>query len=739
MEFSQTAADHTNVRLQDVLLVLWRRSWVIALILATSLGTAAYVTKYASKRWKATAQVILVQRNAPIVTGSSGMTYQGTMIDTTDTQVAMLQSQAMSRRTIDWLKNEALSKGKSPDSIGIRAEDLQKSLTATSPKETNLIDITVEASARQQGIHLADAVSKAFVQWKKEVAQQNFEETQTSLEDRLKRAAAQLASAERNELEFKRTRQMVDVPARQSELIGRAQSRETEVQQLTQALSAQKENLGRLAQNLRIANSAITQLGPSSRNDLIVNTYQANLSDLEAKRAELKQHFNDNHPDVVAVNKQVKETRDKLAAAIRSALDDKRPTLAAQASYLETYKDAQVQIHFDEAKLTAAVHSRDQAKAQLVGIPSMSTQYAHLAEATATARALNNSIQTALNVVRVNRDMASGNIQIAQFGDAPEKAFKPNHLQDMLLGAGVGVLLAFVAVLLLEQSDRRVRSVENVREIVAGPIIGALPRMPRAQIAGALDGKTSASLEETYSLARANLSLVLRGFGQKDISDHQVLLVTSSVPGEGKSITAANLARSIARSGKSVVLVDADMRRPTQNRFFGTDEPHGLADVLAGKMTLDETLVSSSTENLLLLHSGVPSRNPTELISALTMTQLMQDLREEAEVIIIDTPACSVVADALLLAPHADCILHVIGVGSADESLLRSAIQNLSAADPKAMVFFLNRIGKSRGYHRYYDSYTAPRNGANGSGNGVGGRNRHADAAHANADLPRLN
>jgi Mrp family chromosome partitioning ATPase len=163
------------------------------------------------------------------------------------------------------------------------------------------------------------------------------------------------------------------------------------------------------------------------------------------------------------------------------------------------------------------------------------------------------------------------------------------------------------------------------------------------------------------------------------------------------------------------------MRRPSQNRLFNTAEPVGLADVLANGLPLAEALVTSDTENLSILHSGMPVRNPTELISLPQMVETLEALRSEADVVIIDAPACAAMADALLIAPHVDCIFHVIGVGMVDEQLMAQTIAALNAAAPKTMVFFVNRTPKpSRGksYSSYY-SYQYTYSGA-GASNGAG-------------------
>jgi capsular exopolysaccharide synthesis family protein len=246
--------------------------------------------------------------------------------------------------------------------------------------------------------------------------------------------------------------------------------------------------------------------------------------------------------------------------------------------------------------------------------------------------------------------------------------------------------------------------VDDVRELVPGPVVGALPRWSQSELKELMAGGSAAPVEEAYSLARVNLSLALRQAANGDERLPKVVLVTSAMPGEGKSLTAAQMARSLARAGNRVILVDADLRRPAQNEIFGTAEPVGLADVILGRLSLDEALVAGDTENLTLLHSGTPDRNPTDLFSMPSLPRILEELRNMADMVIVDAPACAVVADALLLAPHVDCIMHVVSAGVAERPVVRDAAETLAAAGPKLMVFFVNRAPKdqSAAYLRYY-------------------------------------
>jgi capsular exopolysaccharide synthesis family protein len=229
-----------------------------------------------------------------------------------------------------------------------------------------------------------------------------------------------------------------------------------------------------------------------------------------------------------------------------------------------------------------------------------------------------------------------------------------------------------------------------------------------------LHGQAPPAVLEGYSLARANLALALRQFELGHPVGSWTIMVTSAVPGEGKSFTSAQLARSLARSGKSVILVDADMRRPTLAKLFHSEQERGLADVLAGNRTVAEVLEPSDIELLALMHSGRPEINPTDLISRPQMESTLLALKKAADFVIIDTPACSVVADALLLAQHVDCILHVVGAGKVDDDIVRETAAALQSAGPKSMLYVMNGGARKShyGYQKYYTDWTG---GANGS------------------------
>jgi capsular exopolysaccharide synthesis family protein len=193
----------------------------------------------------------------------------------------------------------------------------------------------------------------------------------------------------------------------------------------------------------------------------------------------------------------------------------------------------------------------------------------------------------------------------------------------------------------------------------------------------------------------------------------QVLAVSSSVPGEGKSTAAVNLAIAIAREGKRVVLVDCDLRRPVQHRSFPMTANHrGLTEVLTRQVGLEEALQATSVEGLRLLASGAIPADPGRLVESARLGEVIEELRGMADVIIIDTPPVVAVTDAVVLANDVDGVILVIKSFKVARDLVLQAKRQLVDVDARLIGVILNNFDiqrKSYGYYYYYTYYGADR------------------------------
>ncbi|WP_256366269.1 CpsD/CapB family tyrosine-protein kinase [Thermaerobacter sp. PB12/4term] len=204
---------------------------------------------------------------------------------------------------------------------------------------------------------------------------------------------------------------------------------------------------------------------------------------------------------------------------------------------------------------------------------------------------------------------------------------------------------------------------------------------------------------EAYRLVRTNLQFLAVDNPLRSI------MITSGLPGEGKSLTAANLAVSFASAGKTTVLVDADLRRPVQSSLFGLPNVYGLSAVLAGSCTLNEALQSvPRAKNLWVLPAGPTPPNPAELLGSRRAQELFTGLTNDYDVVIYDTPPPVMVADPLVLAPQVDGVILVVSAQNSDYVQSQKAKEALEKVGARILGAVLNDVPlKQMGYYaRYY-------------------------------------
>ncbi|KRE75566.1 CpsD/CapB family tyrosine-protein kinase [Paenibacillus sp. Soil750] len=184
----------------------------------------------------------------------------------------------------------------------------------------------------------------------------------------------------------------------------------------------------------------------------------------------------------------------------------------------------------------------------------------------------------------------------------------------------------------------------------------------------------------------------------------KTILVTSAQPGEGKSTTAANLSVAYAQEGKKVLIVDADLRKPTIHHYFGVSNRYGLTSAIVNRTQFDEFISETSIENLSLITSGPIPPNPSELLMSQKMTAFLEEMTARFDVIIIDSPPTLAVADAQILATKCDGVVMVISDGKVKRDMARKAIHNLERVQAKILGVVLNnkRHRKSDAAYYYY-------------------------------------
>ena len=319
---------------------------------------------------------------------------------------------------------------------------------------------------------------------------------------------------------------------------------------------------------------------------------------------------------------------------------------------------------------------------------------------------------------------ATGNFRVLVPATVPETPVSPKPLRSAILGFAVGLFAAIGLAFLLEQFDTRLRHADDAARILHLPILGRIPRISKKLLGGSAIVALSHSdghPAEAFRLLRTNLE-----FMRVD-DDIKSLLVTSSVQGEGKSVCVANLAVTLAMGGKKVFVVDADLRRPRQQAYFGLDNRQGVSTVVTGQTGVDEALQkvyldpvtganavdfkswargSESLSRVYVLTSGPLPPNPGEIVSSKRFAAIINTLAAEADVVIVDSPAMLAVGDTPALASMVDGLVFLVDMHVAKRPMLQQAADQLVRL-PCRILGIVLRVddAKSGGYYSSYRYY----------------------------------
>ncbi|MEU9173134.1 polysaccharide biosynthesis tyrosine autokinase [Streptomyces sp. NPDC048420] len=285
---------------------------------------------------------------------------------------------------------------------------------------------------------------------------------------------------------------------------------------------------------------------------------------------------------------------------------------------------------------------------------------------------------------------------VTEHAVAPADPVSPRPLLNLAGGALVGLLLAAGLVVLRETLDTTLKTSQTLGEFTGLPGLGVIPYDKSAPAQPLITAATHSKRAEAFRKLRTNLQ-----FAQVD-DRPRIIMVTSSLPGEGKTNTSVNLALSLAEAGVSTCLVDADLRRPCVARTFGLVQDAGLTTVLIGQARAEDVMQQVGN-GLSVLAGGAVPPNPTELLASARMNEILQDLAKKYEVVIVDTAPLLPVADTIGLAPLAQGTLLVVRASKTNRDQVRTAVEALDRVGGRVLGTVFNMAAAPKGDQ--YDTY----------------------------------
>jgi capsular exopolysaccharide synthesis family protein len=696
-------ADEPEFNLREIWSAIYRNIWFIVAIVAVCVAAAVAYSLMTAPVYRATAKVQIDQQTAKVLESQDEEPVPSSQEADRflQTQVDVIRSRSLARRVEADLKlaSDARFLAAEPKSVeggasakvkGELAVDVLKDrLSVNLPRNSRVVDINFESTDPNLAAKIANSFAENAITSN---LQRRFDTSAYSrkfLQERLVTAKQSLEDSERKVVTYARSAGLIDASAGMTNSASLptnlpAQSLTTSsLVQINQALSQAQANRIQAQQRWASASSTPALNLPEVLGNPTVQQLTQKRAELEASYNEERQRRKEGHPMIVQAGAKLAELDrqiNSVASSIKKSIREQYVVAAKQEQGLQGSVGA----------LKGATFSEQ----------DRSVQYNILKRQSDTDRQMYDGLLQRYRELSAAAGITSNNISIVDRAEVPSIPVWPRPLLNVALGGMAGLCLSLVFVFLRERFDDAIRSSEDVERKLSLPLLGTVPLLKKGLTPqDALDDPRSTLSEAHYAL-RHSLEL------SSDRGLPFSILLTSSRQSEGKSTSAYAISRDLAAAGKRVLLIDADLRKPSLHRVMAQENRVGLANLLARQKGLNDVVQTTQFENLFFVSSGPLPPNPAQLLAGPGMVDLIAKLRPIFDVVIIDGPPVLGLADAPRLADVVDGTLFVVEANGAHYGHAKAALKRLVQSNVNLLGVILTKFdARKAGYKSDYGYY----------------------------------
>jgi succinoglycan biosynthesis transport protein ExoP len=712
----------TNGHIVDYLRILHKRRWIAATVFIVTFVAMIADAFTAIPLYDARTRLLIDAENPNVIEFKEVVGENPSRVDYYQTQYNLLRSRSVARRTVESVgfrgeASPALSARLSsmasktavralafvwtpasaetaptpepvpeavaaPVPVESAIDALLSGLTVTPVANSRLVDVTFRGADPELAGRVVNAHAQSYIEQNLDFRFHASKEANDWLSRQL---AEQRTRVEESEIALQRYREHNDAISSEDRqnivvqklvdlnaAVTRAKTERIEKEAVyQQAAAAQQE-------------TAALDAFPSMLSNAYMQQLKGDLAALYRQQAELAQRLGDKHPDMIKVRTAIQQAEVKFQAET--------------AKVVQSFRNAFLAAKAQEASLMAAL---DAQKREALALNRKGIEYGVLERDVESNRQIYESLLQRAKETGVSTALRTSNIRIVDAAETPRHPASPNKRRTALNGVGAGLVLAICIAFFFEYVDNRIKQPEEIRLRLGIPFLGILPVVSTKGRQAPLMGRDGVPPEfgEAVRVVRTNVLYASPHDGAR------TLLVTSTRPGEGKTLVATNLAVAFAASGRRVLLIDADMRRPDVHPRFNVPREPGLSDVVVRTVQVTTAQRHAGIKGLWVLPAGRTAPNPAELLSSERFDRLLADAKENFDIILIDSPPVLAVADAPILASKCSAVLFVIGAEMTNGKAARTALDQLVPANARILGAVLNRVDLNRQAYYYSDYY----------------------------------
>ncbi|WP_250122043.1 polysaccharide biosynthesis tyrosine autokinase [Chroococcidiopsis sp. CCMEE 29] len=710
----QSTESTEYIDLQQYWLIFKRRLLPASAVLGFVLLLTALITFWQKPIYQAQGKLLLKRSDTSSLTGLGKELGQiDALANSPDsnipanTQAEIISSAAFAQKVMTELnlKNE--------QGEPLKLKEFQNRLEVQNTKGTDVIQISYKSTVPEEARAVVNQLMNLYVQHNIFTNRSQAVAAREFIAAQLPKSKANVQQAEAELREFKEQNKILDL--------------ENEAKSAVTVISDLESQIGKAQVALANANSRSTalqkEMGMNAQQATVVNSLSqspgvqkalTDLQELESQLAVERNRFQENSPVIENLKskeaslKAVLQERMQGVVGDRQQLNDNLQIGELQQKLTEEFVKSEVERVVLTNQLTALnnVYSSYQQRANV--IPQLQQRQQDLARDVEAARSTYETLLQKFQEVRITENQNVGNAQIVDTGRVLEAPVAPRKLLNFGVGGIIGVLLAGFTALALDARDSSVKTVREARELLGYTLLGIIPNFEKIDKAGSrtrnlkqavtkipVKDTPRSTISETYGMLYANLKFL------SSDQEVRVITITSAVPKEGKSTVSANLALAIAQLGFRVLLVDADMRRPSQHEFWERSNAVGLSNVIVGQTDLKRA-IAQVMPNLYLLTAGVIPPNPLALLNSKRMASLVEVFSQSYDFVILDTPPLNAAADARILGVMTDGILMVVQPQLVDSASAISAKELLEHSGGNILGMVVNGLNPENEPDSYF-------------------------------------
>lgn len=594
-------------------------------------------------------------------------------------------------------------------------------------KDTRLIEITYRHTDPELAAFIVNGVGEVFTKTNQERRTGTSSKTNDFLQERIAQLQTEIRNSENKLFQLTKNAEILKTGGDQTIVVDRLSGLNK------QLLDAENERKNAEAEYNNVAKSPetisarveqemvryLTERQNSVRG--LINDTQKEIAKLKSERSKRLEEYQPGTQEIAEIDEQIKTLEDET----------KKSTGENQAD-LEAFRKSRAKILVDDLR-TKYLKAKEQEDKIQVSFNEQYNQAQGQNQSSVTLNLLKQDIETKNGFLKNLQDQqrsndviavgTGNNIHVSEIAIPPDAPVSPRRLTTVLGALFLSTLFGMGLALFLEYLDDTIRTTEEVENYLQLPALAAIPRIDslpakrRLLLVGANDDGEAAnptsgllihndlrsSLAEAYRQLRTSILLSTAGHAPKS------LLVTSSLPSEGKTTTAINTAISLAQTGAKVLIIDADMRRPRLHSVFNISNAEGLSTLLSSELSdkdMLDVIGYDEEAKLHLLTSGPVPPNPAELIGSEQMSDLLKTLQKHFTHVVVDSPPIASFTDGVLIASMVDGVILVVNSGRSSRQVVRRSRQLLMDIGAKIFGVVLNNVNlRSQDNYYYYQSY----------------------------------